>query len=124
VPLVENDPENLKTPREFLANLLAEDARQRVNSPLSVKDTLARPSKQLFAESARWCLTAIKNLTRPSKASSASAQALIHSEIVPHILRFITVPSKELPASSSPEHEQREAERLLGLTGSRKPLRL
>jgi hypothetical protein len=101
VPLVENDPENLKTPRELLANLLAEDVRQGVNSPLSMKDTLARPSKQLFAESARWCLTAIKNLTRPSKASSASARALIHSGIVPHILRFITVPMMELPAGSS-----------------------
>jgi hypothetical protein len=101
VPLVENDPENLKTPRELLANLLAEDVRQRVNSPPSMKDTLARPSKQLFAESARWCLTAIKNLTRPSKDSSASARALIHSGIVPHILRFVTVPSMELPASSS-----------------------
>jgi hypothetical protein len=101
VPLVENDPENLKTPCELLANLLAEDVRQRVNSPLSMKDTLARPSKQLFAESARWCLTAIKNLTRPSKVSSASARALIHSGIVPHILRFITVPSMELPAGSS-----------------------
>lgn len=102
VPLVENDTENIKTLRELLANLLAGDVRQRVNSPLSLNDTLARPSKQLFAESARWCLTAIKNLTRPSKVSSASARALIHSGIAPHILRFITVPpSIEYPAGSS-----------------------
>jgi hypothetical protein len=99
VPLVENDPENLKTPRELLANLLAEDVRQRVNSPLSMKDTLARSSEQLFPESARWCLTAIKNLTRPSKEST-SARALIYSGIVPHILRFVTVPSIVLPATT------------------------
>jgi hypothetical protein len=99
VPLVENDPENLKTPRELLANLLAEDIRQRVHSQFSMKNTLARPSKQLYSETARWCLTAMKNLTRPSKEST-SARALIHSGIVPHILRFITVPGIVLPAAA------------------------
>jgi hypothetical protein len=100
LPLVENDPENPKTPSELLANLLAEDVRQRLDSPLCMKDTLARPCKQLFAETARWCLTAIKNLTRPSKDSTFAARALIHAGIVPHILRFITIPASNLPAGN------------------------
>jgi len=94
-PLVENDPLNRKTPRELLQFLLAEDKNQ-----LSASDPRRRMAdgppvlppaeKQLFPETARWALSAIKNLTRPSRDLTA-AHTLIELGIVPHILRFIVV---------------------------------
>ena len=93
-PLVENDPEDPKTPRELLANLLAEDHRQRSNiddcNSSHSSHTLPPPSLQLFPETARWCLAALKNLTRPSKDATATC-ALIRVGIAPHILRFVAV---------------------------------
>jgi len=45
-----------------------------------------------FPETARWCLCALKNLTRASKDSSA-AYILVNTGIVPLILRIVTVGS-------------------------------
>jgi len=48
------------------------------------------PKSQLFSETARWCLCALKNLTRPSRDTFA-ASAIVESGIVPLIFRAITV---------------------------------
>lgn len=47
-------------------------------------------STQQFPETARWCLCAIKNLTRPSKDPLA-AHAVIDTGIIPLILRIVTI---------------------------------
>lgn len=48
------------------------------------------PDKQIFPETARWCLSALKNLTRPSRDSKV-AKAVSAAGIIPLILRIISV---------------------------------
>lgn len=107
-PLVENDPENPRSPGDLLSALLAEDQNQGVpiDEDISTSSVGTRgshrsgalamvvpdASQQLFPETARWCLTAMKNLTRPSDDTTTGLY-LIASHIVPHILRFVTIPS-------------------------------
>jgi hypothetical protein len=87
--LVEIDQEDHLTARELLVNLLAEDqCRPSIAKGLS----LPSPSNQAFPETARWCLAALKNLTRLSEDTTAAC-SLIMSRIVPHILRFLVVES-------------------------------
>lgn len=82
-----------------LAMFMAEDQRLRpVKTAIGFRqgqiedvDTID-PSYQLFPETARWCLTAIKNLTRPCKDATA-AHILIKSGIFSLILRYIAIPS-------------------------------
>jgi hypothetical protein len=95
--IVTNDPEKPRSPSHRLADLLTEDMRQRLHTASTV---VPSPSKQLFPETARWCLTAIKHLTRPSKDTLA-ARSLIQCGIVPHILRFITVSSFSMDSHST-----------------------
>jgi hypothetical protein len=76
-----------ESPTMRLRNLMAEDQRLR---PSTSDDSLVDPTRQLFPETARWCLSALKNLTRPAKESGA-AQSLIQTGIVPLILHLITI---------------------------------
>lgn len=84
-------------PRKLLAAAMLED--QRHHQPMNdfgydnEQNELFDPSKQLFPETARWCLCALKNLTRPSK-DPLVAQTMIGTGIVPLILRIITIGSR------------------------------
>ena len=99
------------SPKQRLANLVAADRRlrsvrrsdldysssSRGTSPRSTHQQqypspplLSDASKQLFPETARWCLTALKNLTRPSEDATV-ATALVSSGIVPLILEYICI---------------------------------
>lgn len=94
--LLESDLEYPNTPSERLANLLAEDVRKQSileddSAPMSSVE-VPPPSLQQFPETARWCLAALKNLTRPATDPTAAC-SLIKVGIVPHILRFLKVDS-------------------------------
>lgn len=71
------------TPRDLLDFVVQED-------PNFDNDGLLNPSGMLYPETARWCLSALKNLSRPCKDSPA-AQVLVKSGIVSHILRFVSI---------------------------------
>ena len=96
-PLIEGDLECDKTPTQRLVTLMAEEQRIRPATsdldyncePNHCRQCLVDPFHQLFPETARWCLSALKNLTRPSKDTSA-ANSLIKTGIFSLILRFIT----------------------------------
>lgn len=95
-PVVEGDLEFGMSPKERLVNLMADhqkllavassDSGHTRRSRLCGMD----PSEQLFPETARWCLSGLKNLTRPCKDVTALMD-LIESGIVPLILQFITI---------------------------------
>ena len=82
------------SPRKLLAAALSEDRKYRpslVDRPYPEAGLAAFDSGHLmYSETARWCLCALKNLTRPSKDPLA-AHALMETSIVPLILKFVTV---------------------------------
>jgi hypothetical protein len=53
------------------------------------KDLLLSPDDLVYAETARWCLAALKNLTRPA-SSSVACLTLQESGILPLIMQMIT----------------------------------
>lgn len=91
--VVKNRRGYAKRPADRLVQLLAVDMRVGFSS-------MPSPSQQLFPETARWCLAAMKHLTRPSTDTSA-VRALIRCGIVPHVLRFITVPVRVVGTSAN-----------------------
>jgi hypothetical protein len=103
------DTENHCTPAELLASLLAEDDRHmrnasgRFNSATN-RRSVPDPSQQLFSDTARWSLCAIKNLTRPSKYLSTT-HALINTGILPLILRFVTIEIENKSVNKSMSHD-------------------
>ena len=88
------------TPRDLLMSVIQEDMQSRpalseleYNNPSSYyhsHEFLLNPSHMMYPETARWCLSALKNLSRPCKDSSA-ARTLIDSGIMYFILRFISI---------------------------------
>jgi hypothetical protein len=126
-PVIEGDLEIGMSPKERLANLMVD--HQKLLAVASADSGYARrsrlcvvdPSKQLFPETARWCLSALKNLTRPCKDVAAPTD-LIESGVVPLILQFITIAdpnkleatqncgsnssSSETPTPSDPAYEE------------------
>jgi hypothetical protein len=95
-PVIEGDLEFGKSPKERLVNLMVDyqkllavtngNAGSTKRSPLCGVD----PSEHLFPDTARWCLSVLKNLTRPCKDVTALTD-LIESGVVPLILQFITI---------------------------------
>jgi hypothetical protein len=76
-----------------LALLMAEDQRLRLEQTDHHKFpamTMTQPSQHLFPETTKWCLLALRNLTRPSTNSEA-AHILIRSSILSLILQFIVI---------------------------------
>jgi len=95
--LVDNG--DTKSAGALLSGLMDEDRRLRLalsdldhNSSNNVrgKGLLLDPARLQYPETARWCLSAIKNLTRPGKESPA-ASVLIETGIVPLIMKIVTV---------------------------------
>jgi hypothetical protein len=74
-----------------LVILMAEDQRLRLErADHSKSPVMTQPSQHLFPETSRWCLSALRNLTRPNKNGEA-AHILIRSSVLSLILQFITV---------------------------------
>lgn len=91
--------EGTGTVMDLLSTMMDEDRRLRLtlsnldcnrSSVYRGKTALLDPAKLKYPETARWCLSAIKNLTRPSKESQA-ANTLIKTGIIPLILKLVTV---------------------------------
>jgi hypothetical protein len=96
-PIIEESLQADTSPAHRLAILMAEDQRLRpVKRNVSFSQGQLKnvetidPSRQLHSETARWCLSALKNLTRPCKDATA-AHILIKSGIFSVILRYIAV---------------------------------
>lgn len=81
------------SPHEKLSVLVVED-EQRCSENRRSLDI----NNQMYSETARWCLTAMKNLSKPSD-DSIVPQVLIRSKTVNIILQYITIPSEFLPDS-------------------------
>jgi hypothetical protein len=110
--LVANDDGRFSL-RDLLQRLMKEDKRLRlaastdVDSNVYRSDLLPDLSRQLYPETSRWCLSAIKNLTRPSKESTA-VDILVETGVVPLILSFVAVeggPIGDLRAEATEKHE-------------------
>jgi hypothetical protein len=92
--------QEIRSPSHRLSLLMAEDERLRsTGGNLSYRrggEPMVEASRQLFPETARWCLSALKNLTRPCRDATA-AHILIKSGIFSLILRFITISGTLFP---------------------------
>lgn len=73
-----------RSPRDALAASLVRRGHPRLG------DAPFDPDRQTFPETARWCLSALKNLTRPSGDASI-ARAVVESGILPTVLRIVEV---------------------------------
>jgi hypothetical protein len=49
----------------------------------------------VFPETLRWCLCALKNITYPLKSPITAAQAVLKCNLLPIILKLVTVDRKE-----------------------------
>lgn len=91
--------QEILSPAEKLAMLMAEDHRLRPEETdyalargksLLDDSSVADISQQCFPDTARWCLSALKNLTKPCKAASA-AHVLVTSGILTLVLDYVSV---------------------------------
>lgn len=77
-----------------LSDLIQEELQLEPATSDVVAEAPLNPSDQVYPETARWCLAALKNLTRPSKNGQA-AVSLVKSGIVPLIMKMITIGSED-----------------------------
>lgn len=80
-----------RTPSERLSAIFAFDKQQ--HQP-PVESTYWPPTQdQIYPDTVRWCLCAMQNLTRPGKdaINNFAAFRLIHTGIVPYILRCLKI---------------------------------
>jgi len=88
------------TPSFLLSSIMQEDMRTRpalgeldynnASSYYHSHEFLVDPAHMLYPETARWCLSALKNLSRPCK-DSAAAHTIVKSGIVHLIMRFVSI---------------------------------
>ena len=78
---------NYNYPRELLHGTL--DQLQHIRSNNQQRDTNSELNDPQFLETARWCLCALKNLTRPSKDLLA-AHSVMDAGIVPLLLQIVS----------------------------------
>lgn len=105
----ENDLEGDVTPKQRLEMLMAEDERIRNQSTISnyksgrnkAGDKMIDLNNQKFPETSRWCLAALKNLSKPCDDSS-TAEILVRSKVLSVILQYVTVSVDALPEASKP----------------------
>jgi len=97
------------SPAERLSMLMAEDCRLRIEERSGFRLTSKRPkdstkhsSPQCYPETARWCLSSIKNLTRLCK-DGAAAHVLIKTGVLDLILEYITIPKDAVNRPTSGE---------------------
>jgi hypothetical protein len=86
----------LRSPTEQLYFLMSEEWRLQLSMIPTIEAagdgfSLPSPSKRMFPETSCWCLTAIKNLTRPIHGDyeAMAAQSLVRTGAIPHILHYI-----------------------------------
>jgi len=82
------------SPREILKQAMEQEYKYEEESSELYKvlnDRFFDTSRLLYPETARWCLCALKNLTRPAKDTAVAARELCRTGIVPLILRIITI---------------------------------
>lgn len=98
----------VRTPGERLSALIAFDQqellkRHETRSASSYCWPTMNNKDHMFPDTARWCVCAMQNLTRPSNdaTNNPAAFALIHTGIVPYLLRCIKVGKSVNNVSSS-----------------------
>lgn len=122
-PIPIGDTNGTFPPRKLLAAAMLEDQRHHVPNDFGNNNEqnnleLFDPAKELFPETARWCLCALKNLTRPSK-DSLVAQTMIGTGIMPLILRVISIGSRAGLQSQTGSHTPADSNVLLTNSSSR-----
>jgi hypothetical protein len=90
------------SPLQRLLMFMAEDERIRSGQSRrgDKRERMIDLKNQKFPETARWCLTAIKNLSRPCQDSSV-AQVLAQSKVLDIIFRYITIPDDVITDAST-----------------------
>ena len=103
------------TSADRLSFLMAEDQRlrQKMNQeqdprllPVILEENptilpMTPPLRQLYPETTRWCLSALRNLTRPCNCASA-ARILVQSTAYILVLQFISIHDEEGEAVNAP----------------------
>ena len=104
LPFLKTGFQRKVTSKSRLEILMEEDKRLRDES--SYKQGRNRAGEQMidvenqkFPETSRWCLAALKNLSRPCNNSTVG-EILIHSKMMNVILQYITV-SIDLPSEAT-----------------------
>jgi len=105
------------SPQKLLSSLMEEDNKQiSKGTDIDEEKSGDESTKQIFnstnvlhEDTAKWCLSAIKNLSRSPKDTFA-ANAIVASGIVPLLLRIVTVGSdfeqnKPLPVGSNADEQ-------------------
>jgi hypothetical protein len=90
-PILEQALQDEMAPQERLSVLVTEEERS-----FSAKSRKIDVNNQKFPETARWCLTAMKNLSKPSE-NTIVPQVLIRSKTMNIILQYIAISSELLP---------------------------
>ncbi|CAJ1950610.1 unnamed protein product [Cylindrotheca closterium] len=93
--VLEKGVHNEMTPQERLDLLITEEENRTYDS-----DAKFIPEQEKYPETARWCLSALKNLSRVVK-DACTVQALVHPMILNDILKYITIAEIVLPHSES-----------------------
>eukprot|EP00526_Cylindrotheca_closterium_P004682 CAMPEP_0113628566 /NCGR_PEP_ID=MMETSP0017_2-20120614/14803_1 /TAXON_ID=2856 /ORGANISM="Cylindrotheca closterium" /LENGTH=787 /DNA_ID=CAMNT_0000538879 /DNA_START=103 /DNA_END=2462 /DNA_ORIENTATION=- /assembly_acc=CAM_ASM_000147 len=86
---------NEMTPQARLDILIAKEDQRTYDT-----DTQFTSEQEKYPETTRWCLSALKNLSRVVENSS-TVQALVHPMMLNDILKYITIPDMLLPHSES-----------------------
>ena len=87
--LLESLSEDEQQSRTALSDLDYNNTKQAGRS-LPPALTMVNPAEQAHAETARWCLSALKNLTRPTKDIN-SAVTLVKTGALPVMMRIVSV---------------------------------
>ena len=77
-------------PRVALKELMSDP-----DTAFAIGNASSSPSKPFYPSTLKWTLSALKNLTRPSKYDSV-AHAVLQSGIIPHVLRLATLKESDL----------------------------
>jgi hypothetical protein len=73
------------------------DAKQVHNHP----PPMVEPSKQIYPKTAKWCLAALRNLTKPCNCDATAAHMLIKSGIFSLVVQYITTSTSSTSSSNS-----------------------
>jgi hypothetical protein len=90
-PFLEETAMHRRKPTDYLAILQAERQSRNGNASLQqIHETLPSRGDQLFPETVRWCLSILKNISRPH-AEIEISDLVFQSGIVPFLLQCITL---------------------------------
>mmetsp|Transcript_27195 Transcript_27195/g.39825 ORF Transcript_27195/g.39825 Transcript_27195/m.39825 type:complete len:870 (-) Transcript_27195:277-2886(-) len=117
-PLVLSSNDDNISPKELLQAFMVQQEQETqlsmeqhpledLDSNTGTKTQQQQSQEQIYPETARWCLSAIKNLTRPTSSQQACT-TLMETGVVPLILKLITVGVVVTAPPNDGQEEQKE----------------